>query len=211
MRLALSVITISIVCDGTSDLCIQDLIQWITDTSFPEQAFRISEAREVIPAHGALHARLKKAYLSYEPHIIVCHRDAESMPMTNRINEINEAHANASIPIPVVPAVPVRMIESWLLTNAHAIRCAADNKNGTIELNLPRNRDIEQIPDPKLVLFNALKTASNLAPRRLKQFDAHRARRRVASFIEDFESLKRLPSFRIFEDQLIRTISDQLI
>ncbi|WP_147436392.1 hypothetical protein [Acidovorax sp. 106] len=206
----MSVITISIVCDGTSDLCIHDLIQWITDTSFPEQAFRISEAREVIPAHGPLHSRLKKAYSSYEPHIIVCHRDAESMSIEKRITEIIAAHTHAEIPIPVVPAVPVRMIESWLLTNAHAIRCAADNKNGTVELNLPRNRDIEQLPDPKSVLFTALKTATNLAPRRLKQFDAHRARRRIASFMEDFDSLKRLPSFQKFEKQLITAIASQI-
>ena len=207
----MSVITISIVCDGTSDLCIQDLIQWVTDTSFPEQAFRISEAREVIPAHGTLDTRLKRAYSSYEPHIIVCHRDAENVPMATRITEIVEAHAQASIPIPVVPAVPVRMIESWLLTDAHAIRCAADNRNGTTELNLPRNRSIEQLPNPKSVLFDALKTASNLAARRLKQFDEHRARRRVASFIEDFESLQKLPSFRAFEDRLIEAISAQLV
>lgn len=206
----MSIITISIVCDGTSDLCIHDLIQWIADTSFPEQAFRISEAREVIPAHGPLHLRLKKAYSSYEPHIIVCHRDAESMPMENRIAEITSAHADSNIPIPVVPAVPVRMIESWLLTNAHAIRCAADNKNGTVELNLPRNRDIEQIADPKQVLFNTLKTATNLAPRRLKQFDVHRARRRIASFLEDFNSLKRLPSFQKFESELIKAISSKI-
>lgn len=56
----MSVISISIVCDGTSDLCLHDLIQWITDTSFPEQSFRISAAREVIPAHGTLDRRLKK-------------------------------------------------------------------------------------------------------------------------------------------------------
>lgn len=206
----MSVITISIVCDGTSDLCIQDLIEWITDTSFPEQAFRVSEAREVIPAHGALHSRLRKAYSSYEPHIIVCHRDAENIPMVDRTAEILSAHAQAEIPIPVVPAVPVRMIESWLLTNAHAIRCAADNKNGTIELNLPRSREIERLPDPKQALFNALRAASDLAPRRLRQFDVHRARRRVSSFIENFEALRTLTSFQTFESQLIEAIEAQL-
>lgn len=202
----MSVISIAVVCDGTSDLCIQDLIQWITDTSFPDQAFRITEAREVIPAHGSLKARLKQTYFSYEPHIIVCHRDAENQAAATRVGEITDAHTQSNIPIPVVPAVPVRMIESWLLTSVYAIRCAASNKNGTVDLNLPRNKNIEQLTDPKEALFNALKAASDLPARRLKNFDEHRARRRVASFIDDFDSLKQLPSFRTFEDELVKAI-----
>ena len=207
MEQILSIISISIVCDGTSDLCIQDLVQWITDTSFPDQAFRISAAREVIPAHGTLERRLKKAYIAYEPHIIVCHRDSEGFSLNERTAEISKAQTQANIPIPVVPAIPVRMIESWLLTDANAIRCAADNRNGTIELNLPRHKNIEQLNNPKEVLFLALKIASNLPPQRLKNFNEHRARSRIASFIENFESLKLLPSFRQFELRLIEAVT----
>ncbi|BDT66553.1 hypothetical protein os1_07160 [Comamonadaceae bacterium OS-1] len=202
----MSVISISIVCDGTSDLCLHDLIQWITDTSFPEQSFRISAAREVIPAHGTLDRRLKKAYQSYEPQIIVCHRDAENISLDERLSEIFSAHERSDIPIPVVPAVPVRMIESWLLTDESAIRCAADNKNGKANLNLPRPKNIEQLNNPKDLLFTALKTASNLPPQRLKNFNEHRARSRVASFIENFDALKLMPSFQKFENSLIETI-----
>ena len=205
----MAAINIAIVCDGTSDLCIQDLIQEITDSSFPDQAFRITAAREVIPAHGTLGERIKRAYSDYEPNIIVCHRDAETMNLDDRLLEIRSAFDPKEIPIPIVPAVPVRMIESWLLTNAHAIRCAADNRNGTVALNLPNRKAIEKLIDPKQTLFLALRTASNLPTQRLRKFNEHRARSRVASFIDNFEELRKLNSFSNFEAHLINAISLQ--
>ncbi|WP_211250466.1 hypothetical protein [Simplicispira psychrophila] len=205
----MAVISIAIVCDGTSDICIQDLIQAVADTAFPNQAFRITPAREVIPAHGSLHIRLERAYKDYEPDIIVCHRDAESTSVKDRTEEIKFAQEAAGINIPVIPAVPVRMIESWLLTDPGAIRCAADNRNGSVELNLPRHKSIEQLVDPKEILFFALKTASNLPTQRLKRFNEHRARSRIASFMDDFSGLRKLPSFQQFETLLTAAIFKQ--
>jgi hypothetical protein len=197
----------AIVCDGTSDLCLQNMVEWIADTAFPEQAFRIFPAREVIPAQGALHQRLQKAYIAYEPQIIVCHRDAETMPLADRVLEISTARQTANLPISVVAAVPVRMIESWLLTDEGAIRCAADNRNGTSDLNLPSHQKIEQLSNPKAVLFSSLKAACGLPPQRLKKFNENRARSRIASFIENFEHLRTLASFQLFEHRLLEAIT----
>ena len=196
-----------IVCDGTSDLCLQNIVEWITDTAFPEQAFRIFPAREVIPAHDTLNDRLQKAYAAYQPHIIVCHRDAEAMPLADRVFEIATAHGAANLPISVVPAVPVRMIESWLLTDEGAIRCAADNRNGTSDLNLPGHNRIENLKNPKEVLLLALRTACGLPPQRLRKFNEYRARSRIVSFIENFEPLRTLASFQLFENCLIEAVT----
>lgn len=190
-------------------MCIQDLIQAVADTAFPNQAFRITAAREVIPAHGSLRIRLQRAYKDYEPDILVCHRDAEGASAIDRTAEIRVALEAGGIPVPVIPAVPVRMIESWLLTDPNAIRCAADNRNSNIELNLPRLRSIEQLTDPKETLFLALRTASNLPPQRLKRFNEHRARSRVASFMDDFTGLRKLPSFQQFEALLKTAIREK--
>lgn len=203
----MTVINVALVCDGTSDLCLLDIIQWITDTAFPQQAFRLIPAKEVIPAHTALHTRLHKAYLAYNPDIIICHRDAEAMSPLDRSNEVIAARNLSNLPIAVVSAIPVRMIESWLLTDESAIRCAADNRNGTMRLNLPSHKKIESLPDPKEVLISALKTACNLPPQRLRKFDPHRARSRVASFIDNFEVLRNLASFNTFETDLIQKIN----
>lgn len=206
----MSIINMAIVCDGTSDLCLQNIVEWITDTAFPDHAFRIFPAREVIPAHGTLPDRLQKAYAAYEPNIIVCHRDAEAMSLEDRTFEVVAAHEAANLPISVVPAVPVRMIESWLLTDEDAIRCAADNRNGTANLNLPVHNRIEKLNNPKEVLFLALKTACGLPPQRLKKFNEYRARSRIASFIENFQTLRTLASFQQFENRLIEAVTPLL-
>ena len=200
----------AIVCDGTSDLCLQNMVEWITDNTFPEQAFRIFHAREVIPAHGSLHDRLEKTYAAYEPDIIICHRDAESMLLVDRVAEISAAHQTAKLPISVIAAVPVRMIESWLLIDEGAIRCAADNRNGTSDLNLPSHKKIEALKNPKEVLFSSLKAACGLPPQRLKKFNENRARSRIASFVETFEPLRSLESFQLFELQLVDAVTQSM-
>ena len=207
MEMRVPVTNIAIVCDGTSDLCIHHLIQWIVDTSFPEQAFRINAAREVIPAHAPLHLRLRKAYENYEPDVIVCHRDAEKISLQERTREIKTAAVDSGIPIPIVPAIPVRMIESWLLTEEAAIRSAANNRNGLIKLNLPSQHHIESLPNPKDVLFQALRAASDLPPQRLKKFNEHSARSRITGFIDDFSNLRKLNSFLQFESSLKEAVS----
>jgi hypothetical protein len=163
-------------------------------------------AKEVIPAHGPLPHRLKTAFNAYGPDIIICHRDAEAMTLENRSAEVSTARLTANIHIPVVAAVPVRMIESWLLTDERAIRCAADNRNGTGQLNLPHHTVIEALPDAKNTLFTALRTASNLPTQRLRKFNHHRARSRITDFVDDFSVLRNLSSFRSFETQLIAAV-----
>lgn len=182
------------------------MAQWVTDTAFPDLPFRTVAVREVIPAHGPLHQRLQIAFANYRPDIVICHRDAEAITLAARSAEIQEASVLAGIPISVVPAVPVRMIESWLLAHEAAIRNAADNRNGTMPLNLPPIGTIETLADPKSLLFSALRTASNLPPQRLRKFNQYRARSRIADFIDDFEHLRAFESFRAFENRLIAAV-----
>lgn len=207
----MSVISISIICDGTSDFCLQNIIEWITDNQFPEQPFKLSIAREVVPANDPLEIRLQKAAKAYEPDILICHRDAENQTHSSRVSEISTARTLANLQIPVVPAVPVRMTESWLLTNEYAIRCASNNKNGVNQLSLPSYSEIEKLSDSKLVLFEALKKASNLNGRRLQKFDVYRARSRVVSLTTDFSALRKLNSFALFEIELINAIKVELV
>lgn len=195
-----------LVCDGTSDAGLVNIAQWVTDTEFPDLTFRMFAAREVIPAHGALSDRLQRAFEAYSPDIIICHRDAEAMTLEGRSAQIDAARLAANLTVPVVTAVPVRMIESWLLMDEIAIRCAADNRNGTVQLNLPRHTVIETLADAKETLFAALRAASDLPTQRLRKFNHHRARSRVTEFIDDFSPLRNLSSFRAFEAHLIAAV-----
>lgn len=193
-------------CDGTSDLCIQDIIQWIVDEHFSSRVFRIQAAREVIPAHANLQTRIRRAHEIYQPDIIVCHRDGENQSLLHRANEISLAAAAANISKPVVPAIPIRMVESWLLIDTLAIRSAANNRNGKQALSLPSHSRIENSTDPKNVLFAALSTASGLASQRLKRFDVHKARSRIAGYIDDFTPLRHQSGFLLFEQELVAAV-----
>jgi hypothetical protein len=69
--------------------------------------------------------------------IAFVHRDAEAQPAEARRAEISLGAQNAGITQPVVPVVPVRMTEAWLLLDEQMIRTVAGRPNGTGSLGLP--------------------------------------------------------------------------
>jgi hypothetical protein len=144
----------------------------------------------------------------YAPDIIVCHRDAEGVGLEGRILEIIQSAKETGIEIPIVPAVPVRMLESWLLCDEAAIRHAADNANGIEKLNLPNPSRVERLADPKQVLFDALRVASGLGTNRLRKFNEQRARTRITGFMEDYAPLRRQRGFELFEQALLDSLPD---
>jgi len=146
----------------------------------------------------------------YPCDILFIHRDAENAPFDQRISEIQSSiistKANITIP-PTIPIVPVRMLETWFLFDLHAIRRAAGNPSGTHPLGLPSLDSVEKIPNPKEILHNLLRDASELHGRRLKAFNPRSALHRLPLFIEDFTPLRNIPSFQTFERQLQQTIT----
>ena len=92
--------------------------------------------------------------------------------------------------------------EAWLLSDEHAIRSAAGNPNGRAELGIPGKREWERNKNPKQILFDALKAASELNARALKKFSPDRQRLRVAELTTDFSGLRGLASFDQFEATL---------
>jgi hypothetical protein len=102
----------------------------------------------------------------------------------------------------VVCVVPVQMTEAWLLFDESAIRLAAGNPNGKNPLNLPDLSIIEQIPDPKEILFRILREASGLKGRRLKKFNMAQSRIRITELVCDFAPLRKLNAFQRFEKDI---------
>src|SRR5690606_18674132 len=78
--------------------------------------------------------RLTSSVRLYPCDVLVVHRDAERDPVDLRLAEIERARSSARIEGSLVPVVPVRMTEAWLLFDESAIRRAADNPNGTVDL-----------------------------------------------------------------------------
>jgi hypothetical protein len=88
-----------------------------------------------------------------------------------------------------------------------AIRAAAGNPTGRSKLNLPDLAKIESLPDPKQVLFDALRIASDLPPSRLRKFNPEEKRHRVTDLMNSLDRLRKLPSFTHLEDQIRRYFS----
>jgi len=64
----------------------------------------------------------------------------------------------------------------------------------------------EEIADPKAFLHGALRVASELKGRRLRDFNVSQAAHRVAEYVDDFSPLKSLPAFAKLEERLAEVV-----
>jgi hypothetical protein len=157
-----------------------------------------------------LRDKIKTAVELYPCELLFVHRDAEGQGPTTRIIEIAstiDELRQFEITVPHVCVVPVRMQEAWLLIDEVAIRAAAGNQYGRVQLHLPRLHEIEGLPDPKAMLFGLLETASELSGRKLSKFPSARARLRVTELIDDFSRLRELTAFQTFEAELVQVVT----
>lgn len=151
--------------------------------------------------------RMETSLRLYPCDLLFVHRDAEGQPVEKRQSEISEAWASVGTPEEqqppkVIPVVPVKMMEAWLLVDEKAIRTAAGNPNGSETLDLPPLSHLEDMPDPKTVLFDCLRKASGLSGVRRKKFRPHAAVHRVAQLQTGIGPLRDLEAFRRLETDL---------
>jgi hypothetical protein len=154
--------------------------------------------------------KIERSLELYPCDLLFIHRDAERENPNNRRKEIEEALIKLEgriVKPPSVCVIPVRMHEAWLLFQESAIRRASGNPNGSSRINLPRLRTVENIPDPKEVLYSILRVASEKTGRRLRQFNVHHSAGQVSEFIEDFSPLRILSAFQQLETD-IKTVID---
>lgn len=186
--------------DGTSDSALISIINWAITQQNPKIGINAQFAKNLGRVGGELSKRISAALLAYPCDVLFVHRDSEGETWAKREGEIAEAfkgHEQTYVPI-----IPVRMTEAWLLSNEFAIRTAAGNRNGKIELNIPPRKNWEKVSNPKQVLFDALKDASGRSGRALQKFSPDKQRLRVAEITTDFSGLRGLESFDRFESDL---------
>ena len=178
--------------DGASDRALVPILTWLMRRycgSLPIQGEYANLRYLQNPPRG-LAERIKLSVELYPCDLLFVHRDAERATIERRQSEITTALG--TMPLPAVRVVPVRMQEAWLLIDEAALRHAAGNPNGKVPLNLPDVRRLERLPNPKGVLHDLMRQASDLPARRnprLNGFD-------VADRIQDFSPLYQLAAFR---------------
>jgi hypothetical protein len=194
----------TLVADGSSDAVLKAVIEWTVREHRPDLGVLGEFAGSLGGIGLTLDARIPRALELFPCDLLIVHRDAESHSMEQRLGEIqNAVDENFS---PWVPVIPIRMTEAWLLSDEAAIRSAAENKAGRIDLQLPAPGRWEHLRDPKEVLFDALRIASEKSPRALRKFNPARQRALVAERTHDFSRLRGLISFDFFETKMAEAL-----
>jgi hypothetical protein len=197
----------TLVTDGASDQALMPILEWTLRQSgvIADLQGQWADLRHLLRPPQGLRERMQVAIRLYPCDLLFIHRDGEAQSCSVRVAEITAALEDlrpAEAAVPYVCVVPIRMQEAWLLISEDAIRTAAGNPHGLVPLAVPRPRDLENLADPKEVLFRLLQVASELTGRRLRKLSLPRARLRVAELIDDFSTLRALSAYRVFEQAL---------
>lgn len=194
---------------------IRELVAQVPSLPFGDRAAeRCGEIRALLareglpPVSSGLKARINSALELFPCDFLFVHRDAERVEAAVRQHEIETNWLDSQQTAVLICVVPVRMTEAWLIANEEPIRSAVGNPNGTEPLGLPAAKDIESSPDPKEILFAALKAASGLNASRKRRFKPHQYRYRVSELTDDLEPLRKLSSFRHLEAQVQRHLAE---
>lgn len=184
----------AVVADGGTDRILVPIIQWAVHRLDPHVEILEPEFRK---RRGGI-AEFLAAY-STGAMLIFAHRDSENVTFDERLGEFEAVDRQE-----VVPVIPVRMSESWLLFNGSAIAKAAGKPSSHVPV--PSVGRIEDIPDPKdrldELLFQAAGAPTGRRGRNFKRSIAAR-RTSVAEYISDYSPLENLPAFRSFQGALL--------
>ncbi len=183
-------ITYTVVADGGTDRLLVPIIDWTIHRLDPEVDILEPEFEKRAGSVGEHFESSTRTTM-----LVFAHRDAEASSIDDRLREFDSVSG-------VVPVVPVRMSEAWLLIDGDAIARAADSRAA---VDLPKLNTLENVVDPKSELETLLfAAAGSPTGRRGKKFKSSLAKRRVnlASLITDYSPLESLEAFRRFQSSL---------
>lgn len=196
--------------DGPSDLPLSRHLEALCRARGAEVDVRSIDPFRLGPAGRTVHGRLK--FLldnSATFDLVFVHRDAEGVPAEVRRKEIDDGANAAGICCPVVPIVPVRMTEAWLLRDEAAIRHVAAKPAGKNSLNLPSVNEAERLADPKKALAEALLAASEMTGRRRSQMarDFGRHRRLLLERLDPHGEVTQFSAWRQLQNDIAKALS----
>lgn len=136
------------------------------------ESIALGAGAERVEAHGDVFGhdpvdRIRRAAL-FDPgaHLYVVHRDADRAGLESRWQETMRAADECGLSNRVVPCIPVREMEAWLLLDDAEIRRVVGNPRGREPLGLPNPNRVEEVADPKSLLDTALLAAAEATRRR---------------------------------------------
>lgn len=208
---------VTLLSDGASDRALIPILKWLLKQHGVRGPMNLywADLRGLPSPPTSLADRILKAIELFPCDALFIHRDAEVRPQRTRIKEIERSaasaqasNATASFPV-LVPVVPVRMQEAWLLIDASALRRAVRNPNGRVSLEMPPVGTLESVADPKSVLYRLLEAASELHGRRLRSFRHGQFAARLAEEISTYSPLRSLSAFNQLESSVQQTVRER--
>lgn len=190
-------ITYSVIADGWTDRVLLPVISWAIH--------RLDPTVDILePEFAERTGSVEEFFGDYSPStmLVFAHRDAEKAAFEDRLREFEQVLSEHN---EVVPVIPVRMSEAWLLIDGAAIAKAADAPGARVAV--PKVTTLEKIADPKAELTELLFTAAGSPTGRSgKRFKSSTGKRRVnlASLITDYSPLESLSAFVEFQSALAR-------
>ena len=201
----------TLVAEGSSDAALLPILDWLLDKNgvrCPIQSAWADLRALPLPDRPGFSGKIRVSLDFFPCDLLFVHRDADRESREKRVQEIHRAIAD--MPEGLSPAyvcvVPVRMQDAWLLIDEAAINSAAGNRRYAGQLELPSMNRLERIPDPKNVLHQLLRQASDLNRRRQRNFRVSKHARLVTEFIEDFRPLRQLSAFAALEEEVNNAI-----
>ena len=195
----------TLVAEGSSDAALLPILDWLliqNGVRCPIQSAWADLRPLPLPDRPKFLDKIRVCLDFYPCDLLFVHRDADRETREKRVQEIRKtvAHLPEGASPTFVCVIPVRMQEAWLLIDAAAIRNAAGNRRYDGHLELPSIKRLERIRDPKNLLRQPLKQASDRNTRRRRNFRVAKHARLVAEFMEDFTPLRQLSAFAALED-----------
>lgn len=194
-------VTATLVTDGSSDKLLVPLIELLL-SAHTDLAYQVVCAEGLPRLSSGLSARIDSALELFPCDFLFVHRDDEGVGAAVRQQEIESNWASSRQTATLICVIPVRMTEAWLITNEMPIRAAVGNPNGDDPLKLPTAKNIESVPNPKAILFEALKAATGKNGTRKRRFIPDHFRHRVSELTDDLAPLRKLRSFKHLEAQI---------
>lgn len=189
------------VAEGTSDLPLAGIVESLflergvsLRVSRPDFALLPKKVRKDV----ASRVRAGIELIGKTPDVIIVHRDADNCGPGKRRDEIKDGVGAIALDSEVIPVVPVRMTEAWLLLDESAIRVVAGNPKGRIDLRLPRVNEVESRADPKSLLAECLIRAADVTGRRRRTVDERFSnhRRQLFERLDPTGPVSQLPSWQ---------------
>lgn len=194
----MQVVTTGLIADGSSDRALIPLLKLVL---LEHLKLPFEEPQLIHGEDNDLQSKVQCALTKFSLDILFIHRDAENEQWEQREQEIRNAIPQ-NIDGKVVSVIPIKMTESWLLTDPMAIRNAVGNPNSNTPLNIPKINKLESCAAKK-VLLEALTLASEYGAQRRRKFRPEQYRHRVSELTTDLQLMRQIPSFKRMEDQLL--------